>query len=139
MIADLRRCGLLTEEDTILFSEARVCPYANVIFDLERAPALKTVHGYLDDTGIGYYDEALFVKAMHTGYVGARPLRMPMPWFTFRGMNDDDLKSIFAYLRTLPPVHHDVDNTELASYCKKCRTKHGLGEHNDRYVEEAKK
>jgi protoporphyrinogen oxidase len=54
VIADLRRCGLLTEEDTILFSEARVCPYANVIFDLERAPALKTVHGYLDDIGIGY-------------------------------------------------------------------------------------
>jgi protoporphyrinogen oxidase len=54
VIADLRRCGILTEEDTILFSEARVCPYANVIFDLERAPALKNVHGYLDDIGIGY-------------------------------------------------------------------------------------
>ncbi len=28
--------------------------YANVIFDLERAAALKTVHGYLDDLGIAY-------------------------------------------------------------------------------------
>ncbi len=28
--------------------------YANVIFDLERADALKTVHGYLDDLGIAY-------------------------------------------------------------------------------------
>jgi len=29
-------------------------PYANVIFDLECAPALATVHGYLDDVGIAY-------------------------------------------------------------------------------------
>ncbi len=29
-------------------------PYANIIFDLERADALKTVHGYLDDIGIAY-------------------------------------------------------------------------------------
>ena len=28
--------------------------HANVIFDLERADALKTVHGYLDDVGIAY-------------------------------------------------------------------------------------
>ena len=28
--------------------------YANVIFDLDRTAALKTVHGYLDDIGIAY-------------------------------------------------------------------------------------
>ena len=28
--------------------------YANIIFDLERAAALETVHGYLDDIGIAY-------------------------------------------------------------------------------------
>ena len=28
--------------------------YANVIFDLERAAALKIVHGYLDELGIAY-------------------------------------------------------------------------------------
>ena len=28
--------------------------YANIIFDLERADALKIVHGYLDDIGIAY-------------------------------------------------------------------------------------
>jgi protoporphyrinogen oxidase len=54
VIADLRRSGLLTDEDKVLFSEARVCPYANVIFDLERAPAVATVHGYLNDIGIAY-------------------------------------------------------------------------------------
>jgi hypothetical protein len=28
--------------------------YANVIFDLERAAALETVHGFLKDVGINY-------------------------------------------------------------------------------------
>jgi hypothetical protein len=28
--------------------------YANIIFDLERADALRTVHGYLNDIGINY-------------------------------------------------------------------------------------
>jgi protoporphyrinogen oxidase len=54
VIADLKKCGLLTEEDNILFKEARVVPYANVIFDLDREPALKKVHDYLDVIGIGY-------------------------------------------------------------------------------------
>jgi hypothetical protein len=29
-------------------------PYANIIFDLEREAALHTVHGYLEEVGIGY-------------------------------------------------------------------------------------
>lgn len=54
VIRDLRRCGLLREDDRILFKNSMLVRYANVIFDLERAAALKTVHGYLDEIGIGY-------------------------------------------------------------------------------------
>lgn len=54
VISDLRRCGLLRENDRLLFREARFLKYANVIFDLERASALATVHGYLNDLGIAY-------------------------------------------------------------------------------------
>ena len=54
VIRDLRRCGLLREEDQILSRKAMLLKYANIIFDLERAAALKTVHGYLDDLGIAY-------------------------------------------------------------------------------------
>ena len=54
VITDLRRCGLLREEDRILFSSAMLVRYANIIFDLDRAAALETVHGYLDDLGIAY-------------------------------------------------------------------------------------
>jgi len=54
VINDLRRCGLLREDDRILFKNSILVRYANVIFDLERAAALETVHGYLDDIGINY-------------------------------------------------------------------------------------
>jgi protoporphyrinogen oxidase len=54
VIRDLIRCGVLRETDKILFRHAMHIPYANVIFDLECAAAVKTVHGYLDDIGIKY-------------------------------------------------------------------------------------
>ncbi|MDF7826703.1 FAD-dependent oxidoreductase [Pontiellaceae bacterium B12227] len=53
-IDDLIKCKILNEEDKILFSEARVAPYANVIFDLDRIRCLEIVHGYLDELGIRY-------------------------------------------------------------------------------------
>jgi protoporphyrinogen oxidase len=54
VIKDLRRCGVLRDDDQILSRGAMLLRYANIIFDLERATALKTVHGYLDDLGIAY-------------------------------------------------------------------------------------
>ena len=50
----LRRCGLIREDDKILLRKAMHVPYANIIFDLDRDVALRTVHGYLDDLGIAY-------------------------------------------------------------------------------------
>jgi len=54
VIAGLRKCGLLREGDQILSRQAMLLRYANIIFDLDRAAALKTVHGYLDEIGIAY-------------------------------------------------------------------------------------
>lgn len=54
VIEDLRRCGLIHENDELLHTNASIAPYANVIFDLDRAEALATVHGYLDDIDIHY-------------------------------------------------------------------------------------
>jgi protoporphyrinogen oxidase len=54
VIRDLRRCGIIREGDEILFKGARLLRYANIIFDLDRAAALATVHGYLDEVGIHY-------------------------------------------------------------------------------------
>jgi hypothetical protein len=51
-----------------------------------------------------------------------------MPYSYFRNMTDEDLKAIFAYLRTVKPVRHHVDNSEPPVYCKLCRQKHGFGD-----------
>jgi protoporphyrinogen oxidase len=51
---DLRRCGLLRPDDEILFENAWKVPYANIIFDHDRAAALAVVHGYLDEIGIAW-------------------------------------------------------------------------------------
>lgn len=60
VIRDLIRCGVLREDDEILFRQAMLIPYANVICDLDRPAALATVHGYLEDVGVlvcGRYGE----------------------------------------------------------------------------------
>jgi protoporphyrinogen oxidase len=54
VVRDLKRCGILLESDKILFTDVRLIPYANVIFDLERPNALSKIHDYLDDIGIFY-------------------------------------------------------------------------------------
>jgi mono/diheme cytochrome c family protein len=83
-----------------------------------------------DATGIGSYTEELFVKAMRTGYVGKRQLNTVMPWQFYGGQTDEDLKAMYAYLRTLPPIAHRVDNTQAPTACRKCGQKHGAGDTN---------
>jgi len=64
VIADLKRCGVLRDDDKILHTNVHVSRYAQIIFDLERAEALATVHAYLDDVGIAYcgrYGDWLYI------------------------------------------------------------------------------
>ncbi len=82
-------------------------------------------------SGIPHYDEKLFIQVMRTGNVGGRKLNSLMPWGYYRNMTDGDLKAIFAYLRTLPPVKHCISNTEPPRPCKRCGGTHGLGEYNE--------
>jgi mono/diheme cytochrome c family protein len=81
-------------------------------------------------SGIGYYSDTSFVQAMRIGKVGARPLHSSMPWYFYGKMNDDDLKSVYAFLKTLKPVKHQLDNTEPPTYCRLCKQKHGFGQTN---------
>ncbi len=83
-----------------------------------------------DASGISYYDEVMFLKTMRTGYVKAREINQIMGWWHYRNLTDDDLKAMFAYLRTLKPVKHRVDNTEAPALCKVCGAVHGLGDRN---------
>jgi hypothetical protein len=53
-----------------------------------------------------------------------------MPWGYFRNMTDEDLKAIYAYLQTVAPVQHRIDNTEAPAFCEVCRGRHGYGDKN---------
>lgn len=61
-------------------------------------------------TGIGAWTENSFIKAMRTGkHMGAgRPILPPMPWFNLAALPDEDLRDIFAYLKSLKPVSNQV-------------------------------
>jgi mono/diheme cytochrome c family protein len=83
-----------------------------------------------DASGISYYDEGLFVQMIRTGKVKARTLSPIMPWVFYREMTDEDLKAMYAYIRTLKPVKHTVDNAESPTDCKLCGLRHGGGDRN---------
>ena len=53
-IYGLQKCGILKKEDKIVYKEANLIPYANIIFDFERTSNLEIVHRYLDEIGISY-------------------------------------------------------------------------------------
>ena len=82
------------------------------------------------DDGIPYYTEELFLEVLRTGRVKERQLSDLMPWKYYSGMTDEDLKAIFAYLKTVKPVDHFVDNAMSGTDCKKCGYKHGGGVRN---------
>jgi mono/diheme cytochrome c family protein len=62
------------------------------------------------NTGLGSWSEETFVMAMRTGrHMGAsRPILPPMPWVALNSLTDEDLKAVFAYLRTIPPIKNRV-------------------------------
>jgi mono/diheme cytochrome c family protein len=72
-------------------------------------------------TGIGIWTEDMFIAAIRTGrhWGVSRPIMPPMPWMYYRNFTDEDLKSIFAYLQTIPPVYNEVPDyippTEVAN------------------------
>jgi mono/diheme cytochrome c family protein len=61
------------------------------------------------DTGIGGWSENDFVQTIRTGKTpDGRELHPIMPWHQNRRMSDDDLRAIYRYLRTLPPIRNAV-------------------------------
>jgi mono/diheme cytochrome c family protein len=81
-------------------------------------------------SGIPYYTEDLFVQVMRTGNVGGRAISPAMPWGYYRNMTDEDLRAIFAYVKTFAPVSHRVDNSKPPTPCPRCGQTHGAGDQN---------
>lgn len=62
------------------------------------------------ETGLGKWTAETFIATIRNGrHEGqGRPLLPPMPWPMYRNATDDDLRAIFGYLQSLPPVKNRV-------------------------------
>lgn len=63
-----------------------------------------------EDTGLGRWTEDMFITALRTGrHEGrGRPILPPMPVQFIGQATDEDLRAIFAYLRSIPPIRNRV-------------------------------
>ena len=74
-----------------------------------------------NETGIGLWSKEQFVAKFkaydkpeaHSLYVKDGELNTMMPWTDFAGQTQEDLESIYAYLRTLPAVKNKVEKFSL--------------------------
>ena len=68
------------------------------------------------ETGLGAWTEQQFIETLRNGrHQGrGRQLLPPMPWQNYGKMTDADLKAVFAYLRSIPPVSNKVPDPVIA-------------------------
>jgi cytochrome c553 len=69
-----------------------------------------------ENTGLGTWTEEMFLNAIRLGkHMGtSRPILPPMPWPVFKNFSDEDLKAIFAYLKSIPPIANHVPDPIIA-------------------------
>ncbi|MBO6792709.1 MAG: c-type cytochrome [Balneolaceae bacterium] len=77
------------------------------------------------ETGIGAWNEEAFVaafkrfqdpeNAINTNTLTPGEFNTSMPWRPYSKMNEEDLRAIYAYLRTLTPVSHTMERFVAAS------------------------
>jgi mono/diheme cytochrome c family protein len=68
------------------------------------------------ETGIGSWNEEMFVRRFtqyaDSGYVNPKvspgEFNSIMPWTMYAGMKEEDLKAIYAYLKTIKPIKNEV-------------------------------
>jgi mono/diheme cytochrome c family protein len=109
----------------------------------ENAPLLSYASNITPDkeTGIGNWDEAQFLTAVTTGVTPDSTVLVPhMPYAYFKSCTENDLKAIYLYLRTLPPIRRSTPpvgySQELISsrgadrgrliFAGRCQTCHGV-------------
>ncbi len=72
-----------------------------------------------DSTGLAGWTEAQFIKCLREGKSKGldnnRPLLPPMPWQEIGQMTDGELKAVFAYLKSIPPVKNVVPEAVIAA------------------------
>ena len=76
-----------------------------------------------DPTGIGNWQESNFITCLREGkfkgIMAARPLMPPMPWEFFKSTTDEEIKAIFAYLKSTKPIQNIVPEYQPPVTAKK--------------------
>ena len=62
------------------------------------------------ETGLGSWSEEDFLSALRSGrHMGrGRPILPPMPVQNFAALTDDDVRAIYGYLKSIPPIRNRV-------------------------------
>jgi mono/diheme cytochrome c family protein len=64
------------------------------------------------DTGIAEWSEQMFIQVArtgkHQGQPNGRDILPPMPWFNLKDLSDADLRAVWSYLKSIPPVKNRV-------------------------------
>lgn len=71
---------------------------------------IKTLNITMDEeTGIGTWTEETFIKAVKYGQLpnGQPSLRLPMQ--PYANLTDNEVRALYAYLKTVPKIHNKVD------------------------------
>lgn len=80
----------------------------NPVLDMEGKPVPSANLTPDKETGIGNWTEEQFVNAVKYGRVeGQPPLRYPMTPYV--QLTDNEIKAIFAYLKTIPPIKNKIE------------------------------
>ena len=75
------------------------------------------------ETGIGAWSEQRFIDKFR-GYGNLNESNLPanvqanftlMPWLNYRNLSDEDLRALYAYLRTVKPVRNKVESHPLVA------------------------
>lgn len=63
-----------------------------------------------ENTGLGIWTEDIFINALRSGkhYGTSRPIMPPMPWQNLSRATDEDLRAIYAYLKSIKPIQNRV-------------------------------
>lgn len=65
-----------------------------------------------DETGLANWEESNFFTALrkgkHKGVESERSLLPPMPWDMYKHMTDQEIRAVFAYLKTIKPIKNIV-------------------------------
>jgi len=86
-------------------------------FSFPDGSVVRSINITPDKTGLGNWTEEMFVQRFKSygdstytpPTVGPGEFNSIMPWTMYAGMTEDDLKAIFAYLKTVKPIENAVE------------------------------